>query len=107
MSEQTDADLMVGSTVHQVTFIDEMGDTVVFASLSKARADNFVQQVKDYDAGFVKGSKHDLDGSYDAAHPLARWRENIASGGSLVHDIENLEGKSWASYFERSDFVLQ
>lgn len=106
MSKPINTDLMVGATVYQVTFVDDIEDIVVMASLSKERADNFVQGVRDYDEGFVKGSEHDLDGSYDANHPLAEWREVIASGGSLVQDIEHLEEGSWAGFFVRSECKL-
>lgn len=106
MSEQTDSELMVGSTVYQVAFEDEIQDIILFSSLSKERADNFVQQIKDYDAGFIKGSEHDLDGSYDAAHPLASWREDICGGGSLVEDLAELSTGTWEVFFVRSEFVL-
>lgn len=99
-------DLMVGATIHQVTFIDDIEEVVVISSLSKNRVDNFVQGVRDYDKGFIKGSEHDLDGSYDANHPLAEWREIIGGGGSLVQDLEHIEGGTWAGFFVRSECKL-
>lgn len=106
MQKQHEAELMVGKTVYQVTFIDDIQDIILMSSLSKERVDDFVQSVRDYDQSFVKDSEHDLDGSYDANHPLAKWREEIASGGSLVQDIEHIEGGSWSYFFVRSEFPL-
>ena len=96
--------LMVGSKVYQVLFSDDIEDIVLMSSLSKERIDNFVQTVRDYDAGFVKGSEHDLDGSYEANHPLSSWRDELVGGGSLT---ESVIGSSWVEFFTYSEFTLE
>ena len=93
--------------VYQILFLDEIDDVVIMTSLSKVKIDDFIQSVRDHDHAFVAGSKHDLDGSYDAAHPLARWREDMIGGGKFSDSLEHGGQDFWAETLKQVKYLLE
>lgn len=107
MSKQISNDLMLGREVYQVCFTDDMEDIVIMTSLSKERIDGLVESVRAHDYGFIEGSEHDLDGSYDANHPLSKWRDSI-TGGAKFSDSLAFGGKDfWADSLHQSVYILE